>query len=74
MDHLQVAVHINSVCSVLQHFSGLDEAVYRNIDACMELAKTTRSAYGPNGEHIQKYYQLLFLDVIIVLYYLHCIT
>ena len=72
-----MAVQINCVCSVLQHYSGLDEAVYRNIDACNELAKTTRSAYGPNGE-LQKYYQLLFLhanDVIIVLvlYYLQCL-
>ncbi|KAI0207592.1 T-complex protein 1 subunit theta [Lamellibrachia satsuma] len=34
-----------------RHFSGLDEAVYRNIEACMELTKTTRSAYGPNGQN-----------------------
>ena len=32
-----------------QHYSGLDEAVYRNIDACKELSKTTRSAFGPHG-------------------------
>lgn len=32
-----------------QHFHGLDEAVYRNISACKELAKVTRSSYGPNG-------------------------
>uniref|UniRef100_A0A2K5Z7Y3 T-complex protein 1 subunit theta n=1 Tax=Mandrillus leucophaeus TaxID=9568 RepID=A0A2K5Z7Y3_MANLE len=31
------------------HFSGLEEAVYRNIQACKELAQTTRTAYGPNG-------------------------
>ena len=43
-----------------QHYSGLDEAVYRNISACKELAQTTRSAYGPNGmnkmviNHIEK--------------------
>ncbi|XP_070567693.1 T-complex protein 1 subunit theta-like [Ptychodera flava] len=43
-----------------KHFHGLEEAVYRNIDACKELAKTTRSAYGPNGmnkmviNHIEK--------------------
>ena len=36
-----------------QHFSGLDEAVLRNIDACKEMAKTTRSNYGPNGEYKQ---------------------
>ncbi|XP_064627629.1 T-complex protein 1 subunit theta-like [Lineus longissimus] len=34
-----------------KHYSGLEEAVYRNIDACSELAKTTRSAYGPNGQN-----------------------
>jgi len=27
----------------------LEEAVLRNIDACKELAETTRSAYGPYG-------------------------
>ena len=35
-----------------QHYSGLEEAVIRNIDACKEMAKTTRSAYGPNGKAI----------------------
>ena len=34
----------------LQHYSGLEEAVYRNISACNELAKTTRTAYGPHGK------------------------
>ncbi|XP_075245222.1 T-complex protein 1 subunit theta-like [Convolutriloba macropyga] len=43
-----------------KHYQGLDEAVYRNIEACKELAKTTRSAFGPNGmnkiviNHIEK--------------------
>ncbi|XP_069746143.1 T-complex protein 1 subunit theta isoform X2 [Narcine bancroftii] len=32
-----------------KHFSGLEDAVYRNIQACKELAQTTRTAYGPNG-------------------------
>ncbi|XP_069492466.1 T-complex protein 1 subunit theta isoform X1 [Ambystoma mexicanum] len=32
-----------------KHYSGLEEAVYRNIAACKELAQTTRTAYGPNG-------------------------
>ncbi|XP_056296376.1 T-complex protein 1 subunit theta isoform X2 [Pseudoliparis swirei] len=32
-----------------KHFSGLEEAVYRNIKACKELSQTTRTAYGPNG-------------------------
>ncbi|GAB1868372.1 T-complex protein 1 subunit theta [Camponotus japonicus] len=41
-------------------FSGLDEAVYRNITACKQFADTVRSAYGPNGmnkmiiNHIEK--------------------
>lgn len=30
-------------------FSGLEEAVYRNISACKEFSKTVMSAYGPNG-------------------------
>ncbi|XP_056415498.1 T-complex protein 1 subunit theta [Hyla sarda] len=32
-----------------KHYSGLEEAVYRNIQACKELSQTTRTAYGPNG-------------------------
>ncbi|KAK2147021.1 hypothetical protein LSH36_573g02006 [Paralvinella palmiformis] len=34
-----------------RHFSGLEEAVLRNVDACKELAQTTRSAYGPYGQN-----------------------
>jgi len=34
-----------------KHFSGLEEAVIRNIDACKELVQTTRSAYGPSGQN-----------------------
>lgn len=30
-------------------YSGLEEAIYRNITACKEFAQCTRSAYGPNG-------------------------
>uniref|UniRef100_H2Z8D0 T-complex protein 1 subunit theta n=1 Tax=Ciona savignyi TaxID=51511 RepID=H2Z8D0_CIOSA len=43
-----------------QNYQGLEEAVYRNIGACQELAKTTRSAFGPHGmnkmviNHIEK--------------------
>ena len=36
---------------IWQHYSGLEEAVYRNIDACKELAATTQSAYGPLGKY-----------------------
>ncbi|KAF5307315.1 hypothetical protein FQR65_LT07031 [Abscondita terminalis] len=32
-----------------RHFSGLEEAVFRNISACKEFAHSVRSAYGPNG-------------------------
>ncbi|GFR62059.1 T-complex protein 1 subunit theta-like [Elysia marginata] len=34
-----------------KHYSGLEEAVYRNISACKELAQTTISAYGPHGQN-----------------------
>ncbi|XP_046849515.1 T-complex protein 1 subunit theta-like [Xenia sp. Carnegie-2017] len=32
-----------------KHLKGLDEAVFRNIDACKQLTKITKSSYGPNG-------------------------
>ncbi|CAD6208780.1 GSCOCG00003588001-RA-CDS [Cotesia congregata] len=32
-----------------RYFSGLEEAIYRNITACKEFAQTLRTAYGPNG-------------------------
>jgi T-complex protein 1 subunit theta len=32
-----------------RHYSGLEEAVIRNIIACKEFAQSVRSAYGPNG-------------------------
>lgn len=33
-----------------QHFSGLEEAVMKNIDACKALSQITRTSLGPNGE------------------------
>lgn len=39
------------VIILLQHFEGLEEAVYRNIEACVAIAKTTRSTYGPSGQN-----------------------
>lgn len=30
-------------------YSGLEEAIYRNIAACKEFSQSVRSAYGPNG-------------------------
>lgn len=32
-----------------RHFHGLEEAVFRNIEACIQLTRTVRSAYGPRG-------------------------
>ena len=32
-----------------QFFSGVEEAVVRNIGACREFSATVQSAYGPNG-------------------------
>lgn len=43
--HVSLLGHVHS----LQHFHGLEEAVFRNIHACKELATVTRSSYGPNG-------------------------
>ncbi|XP_056644429.1 T-complex protein 1 subunit theta [Diorhabda sublineata] len=43
-----------------RHYTGLEEAVVRNIIACKEFAQSVRSAYGPNGmnkmviNHIEK--------------------
>lgn len=39
----------NCCCSTLQMYSGLEEAIYRNISACKEFSSSVRSAYGPNG-------------------------
>jgi T-complex protein 1 subunit theta len=32
-----------------KHFSGLEEALLRNITACKEISKLTKSGLGPNG-------------------------
>lgn len=43
-----------------RYFRGIDEAVLRNIEACSELCRTLKSAYGPKGlnkmvvNHIEK--------------------
>ncbi|GJQ74239.1 hypothetical protein Trydic_g19143 [Trypoxylus dichotomus] len=45
-----------------RHYSGLEEAVFRNITACKEFAHSVRSAYGPNGmnkmviNHLEKHF------------------
>jgi hypothetical protein len=33
-----------------KHFSGVEEAVMKNIDACKALAQMTRTSLGPNGK------------------------
>lgn len=33
-----------------RHYSGLEEAVYKNIDACKQLAAIVKTSMGPNGE------------------------
>jgi len=32
-----------------KHFSGTEEAVFRNIQACKDIAKIVKSSFGPNG-------------------------
>ena len=32
-----------------KHMSGLDEAVIKNVEACKQLSKITRTSLGPNG-------------------------
>jgi len=45
-----------------KHFSGYEEAVFRNIAACKEFGQTLSTAYGPQGrnkmiiDHIEKLY------------------
>ena len=43
--------NFNIMCFFYQHYSGLDDAVFRNIQACRELTQKTRSSLGPNGRH-----------------------
>ena len=40
---------VNAFLKGARHYSGLEEAMYRNIDACYQLAGMTRSALGPHG-------------------------
>jgi T-complex protein 1 subunit theta len=45
--------HLNSLTSLLKegsnHYRGLEEVVYRNIDAGKQLVKVVRTSMGPNG-------------------------
>ena len=35
-----------------KHFSGLDEAVYKNIEAGKQLSQIARTSMGPNGKYM----------------------
>lgn len=43
-----------------RHYQGVDEALFRSIEACVELSRCVASAYGPNGlnkmviDHLEK--------------------
>ena len=41
-----------------KHRSGLHEAIFRNVDACKQLADITRTSLGPNGEYSILYYNI----------------
>ncbi|TNV81127.1 hypothetical protein FGO68_gene11350 [Halteria grandinella] len=49
-----------------KHYSGLEEAMMRNIDACKALSKMTRSSLGPHGmnkmviNHLDKLFVTIF--------------
>lgn len=32
-----------------RHYSGLEEAIYRNIEACKAVTNITKTSFGPNG-------------------------
>ena len=32
-----------------KHYSGLEEAIMKNIEACKDIAKMCRTSLGPNG-------------------------
>lgn len=81
---IQHFLWIHFVIILLQHFSGLEEAVYRNISACKQFSDTVRTAYGPNGmnkiiiNHIEKLFvtndaatiiKELEVNIIIILIY-----
>lgn len=37
-----------------RHYSGLEGAVYRNIEACKALASIVKTSMGPNGESCER--------------------
>jgi hypothetical protein len=36
-----------------KHFSGVEEAVMKNIEACKALAQMTKTSLGPNGAYVR---------------------
>ena len=46
-----------------KHFHGMDEAVFRNLQACKEIARITRSSYGPNGRVVVNVCFCVFCEV-----------
>ncbi|XP_041034664.1 T-complex protein 1 subunit theta-like [Carcharodon carcharias] len=52
--------YLQMLTSGARYFSGLEEVVFRNIEACKELAQSLGATYGPNGlnklviNHLQK--------------------
>ncbi|XP_048380275.1 T-complex protein 1 subunit theta-like isoform X2 [Stegostoma tigrinum] len=52
--------YLQMLTSGARYFSGLEEVVYRNIEACKELSQSLRATYGPSGlnklvvSHLQK--------------------
>ena len=47
-----------------RHYSGLEEAVYKNIDACKQLAAIVKTSMGPNGERESGFALELFVTLI----------
>lgn len=46
---------------IFQHFKGTEEAVQRNIEACVELSSQIQSAFGPSGNNFM-IIQLVYSD------------
>lgn len=40
---------VGIVWVIFQHFKGTEEAVQRNIEACVQLSSQVQSAFGPSG-------------------------
>ena len=43
---------ISNFLQAARHYSSLEEAMFRNIEACQQLAKMTRTALGPHGKYL----------------------